>query len=379
MKLEYLFVRKKDGFCSNEEKMKSLLKTNDDISFSGNSIVFKSEEMKYDIKCSDIKQYNELLFHFGVETRNNKPVELLENFDDTISNLLKVNGFTVYSLWDDVSSYYAKKLFPEMSTVENKARNIIYQLMTKTCGTHWLKGFLPLRFKERMNKEKEKHEFDDRNLFANLDFIDISTFLFTRYRLSEDIDRILSLVKNGTTSSTNVEDILKNYENKSNWERFFKDISNVDSLDKEWNDLYEYRNMVAHNRKIVKLDYEGAQGLLTIINDAFDEINKKINDIVIPTDEVEPLKNVYSGLFEFSDIVKRVFDTIKPIDDLWLNNAEEWKKIIGPLNDSLKPISALSELNKSYWAEYFAKMANSFKLSDYLKISKDDKNDDDKS
>ena len=346
MKLEYQFIKKKDGYCSKKEQFISLLSSSDDIDFKDNKLIFKNTEFGYGISCSNIKAYNEVLFHLIVDSNTDKNVALLEELKGVLEKLLSDNGFSVFSLWDDVSGYYTKKLYPEISYIENKARSIIYLLLTKAGGSAWTNRYIPKKVKEKYEGEKENYRFDDSNLFYNLDFIDIATFLFTRYQLNYDINKLLSnLDKNKTEKE--IKEIVKNYENKSNWERFFKDLAGKDSLESEFVRLYEYRNIVAHNRRINEKEYNDCLNLIKVIKEAFNNIYDKINDVTIASSEAKTFREIYSGLLKYSEDLRKTIASLPPIDNSILEATRELSGLYGSIKVDNESTKTLTELYSS--------------------------------
>ena len=351
MKLEYQFVKENNGICSTEKQLKALISTCDDISFNGKKLYFEERAIDYAISRTLIKDQNEIYFHFKLEYPNDSEVDLLEKLESKIIKLLTDNGFFTHCLWNDISMYYTSKLYPFISSIENKDRSVIYQLMTRICGSKWSSRYLPDKIKNKLDEKKKLNRKIDNNIFYNLDFIDIHTFLFTRYRLNSDINAFLDRIKTNSLSEKELELEIKQYENKSNWERFFEEVSKATSFADEWNALYEYRSIIAHSRRMMKKDYENAYSLAKRIDNVFEEIINSIDDIKISEQEVQTIENISKLLLEYSNHIKNITN---PILETMRENAKKWEEILKPFNETKNIIENLNIRTNMYPFEFIS-------------------------
>ena len=98
-----------------------------------------------------------------------------------------------------------------------------------------------------IDKDKNNTETDE-NILYYADFIQLKNFLFIRYpnKFIEQ-DKFIEKLK---MDDYNKDTIIKDFEYKSNWDRYFESIIDKGELEENLGELYKYRNLVAHNRKI---------------------------------------------------------------------------------------------------------------------------------
>lgn len=97
--------------------------------------------------------------------------------------------------------------------------------------------------------------------------------------------------------------ILKNFKERSNWERYFAEKLDCSDeyLNKRWIRLYELRNKIAHNAVVGKSQYEEISQLSTEIGGKLEEAIEKVDEINVPAQEKEMLaEELVSNVNELS-------------------------------------------------------------------------------
>ena len=92
---------------------------------------------------------------------------------------------------------------------------------------------------------------------------------------------------------------LKEIIPKSNWDRYFSKIIKFDGLNNKWKELYDYRNLVAHNRSLNKSNYQRIEIITSEIKEKITDAIKKIDDVHIPENKKKEVTD-----FAITDFMK---------------------------------------------------------------------------
>lgn len=335
MKMEYIFIKPADDYFTSKDMFRNFLSSNMRIIFKTDSevnkeiLMFDKKELEYGLEYMEVEQSKETFFHLVVKIEEDEEndVMVLESFDELIKKINAKCGaqFSINTLWNDVSMYYGKKLYPVISNVENTLRKIIYLFMQKTVGSKWLDISTPAKFRENIDEiiernQKEKSEAGiDWLIYA--DFITLGQFFAAPYSLKTDLKGLFKelqkfvydekLEKEQNRESANIEktghkkinlltsETLKKlsdeYEAKNNWDRYFSDKLSVNSgkeFSKKWSALYNYRNAVAHGKIIYRTDYNNAVKLAEMFAKMFEECISVIDTLQINNEQAEAVEAV---------------------------------------------------------------------------------------
>lgn len=302
MKIEYLIIKPKDDFCTTPDKFLSLLSSNSRLEVKDNQISFQNEAFLYSLDSETVEYKNkkEIVFHFIISSEKNEP-EGLENIDGLLHRINSGYGnpFIINTIWDDVSIYYAKDLFPKIIETENLLRCVIYRFMIRIAGSAWYSSKAPADFKEAVKKTYKKNDVinelnSDQLHYA--DFIQLDKFFFEPYSirpLSQELfSNLRKLDINSADDKNKLNDLIEAYESKSNWERYFSGKMEVQDLDKKWNELYNYRNAVAHTKRIRKKEADAAQALINELQAAFEICLNNMNQIELSEEEIKAVQEL---------------------------------------------------------------------------------------
>lgn len=273
----------------NKSFLKILEKEN--IKAKEKKLLFNEIEYGYTLKTNLIEEKVERYFHFKVICENE---EKLENYIKFLKELRKIfnnHNFSVEILRDDLPLYYSEKAYVLINKLENHMRKFIkYFLITKV-GINWIEETTPKEIEKVIENKKDR---DKEDKLKRLDFIELGAFLFTKYskKNSTELQKLINEKK--ITDLT----ILQEFVQESNWEKYFNENVKCDNdyLKSRWNDLYEYRNDIAHNKNFNNADLKEVERLYKEVNEklkeAFDEIDKIKNTDI---DKIG-LKNVLESL-----------------------------------------------------------------------------------
>lgn len=315
MEIKYQLMKDKDDFCISEEQLISLLGTSSRIKIDKENNIIKigNSEIKYSIYKEKEGVAKEVIFIITFSIENEKKIRALEEFNSIFIDIInkyytEKNRFSLNVLRDDISKYYGEKLYPKINRIENYLREIIYTFMGRNLGVDWSNRSLPEDISNNIRKKDKVGSLN--NILQYTDFIELGDFLFTEFPLYKNQKNLTEeLAKLGDIQS--LQEILKKYEYKSNWDRYFSDQLDSEKFEMEWKELYKYRNMVAHNKEIRKKDYEEVLKIIKKLEGVFEKCLTKISDIDVPETEKENLENASKSLLNekystFHDTYKKI-------------------------------------------------------------------------
>ena len=302
MKIEYLLIKKNNDFCSTKDQFKSLLLSNKRISMDDKSIQFSGIFLNYTLKDQEViwNKNKEIVFYFCVSVEDAN-IKELEDFDHLLHRINDNcgNQFIINTIWDDVSVHYTNTLYPLVITVENLLRKLIYRFMIKTAGSAWFESTVPDSVKDSIKNTAEKNKLQDLPVEDQLllaDFIQLGFFFFEKYTTKplnqNSIQELRKLIDREKTNDQEITAFFESYEAKSNWERYFKEKIEVEDLYEKWKKLYEYRNCVAHAKRMNGKDFNTAQMLIEELKTSFEKCLDHIDNVEMTDEEAEAVQEV---------------------------------------------------------------------------------------
>lgn len=307
MRMEYIFIKPNDDYCTTFESFLNFLCSNRRIICEKDTLLFDSYRLSYKLELMNAENSEETIFHFDIETEETeKQVNILEEFDAILKeiNVRQGNLFIINTIWDEISSYYGEKLYTRILNVEKLLRKIIYLFMLKTAGSKWLTSNTPLKFQESISTVVEKNNKKMGEINAEqlnyADFITLRDFFMVPYSLKKDVRGLFAELENGLKkedglSKQEMERLFRDYKPEDNWSRYFSQSLNVEKPKKffeNWRVLYDIRNKVAHGKLIRKKEYEKAIKLTKMFEEAFEECISIIDTLKMSPEEVEAVETV---------------------------------------------------------------------------------------
>ena len=292
--VEYLFiVKKEEGFCENADSFLIFITVDTTIihkkksSYETLTDLSTNLEVQYKIFCEDLQNGGERLFNLKMLCQD---VTKIEDFNILARKIKKIalkinpNNTQIHTIQDDIGSQYALKAYPIIHNIENTLRRLISKFMIINVGVETFKN----NIHNEISKYKKKKNDNINDYLHDLDFIDLSEVLFKKYRSIEtiDFDKILLNLKQNEV--LNNETIIK-YLPKSNWERYFSEILNIEEslLQKKWEQLYQIRNDVAHNRFLTKGKFDEIISIIDTIKPCLDNAIDNLDKVKISPIDVE--------------------------------------------------------------------------------------------
>lgn len=325
--------------------LKSLLLSDDDIEKVTNSrIKVNDYEFEYRVETGKInadKEPTYFVLHFECDRKED--ISKFVKSIRTIRSVLSIINPTVYKLWDDVAQYYAELAYSKIYRVENLMRKLLTKFMYINLGINWTSERMPEEVVESIKSSNR-----DPNFLHNVDFIQLSNFLFSEKYPNHKDSLIKKLSKADNIEELNLSEI-KSLLPESNWSRYFEELVDCDDefLSKRWDRLYKIRNAIAHSRFISIGDLNEVEDLVDEISPILEEAIEKLSTIIVPDDEIENIvENVASErneqIGQFINNFKKLEGTLSKLSSqISISNSSIQKSII-PISQSLKAISQIN-------------------------------------
>lgn len=287
IRVEYFIILdKKEQYLNKEEHFKCMLQIIEGINIEDKLIKYNNIDIDYKIKFIES---DDRIINCEFKIDKDSYIEEFEKFLRIFRTLFTklVGPESIETLWDDIGFYYAKLAYPKIHRIENKMRSLITQFMYINVGRNWTSKHIPeeVRNSIKVKGIKLNKKSDIANFLDNVDFIQLTDFLFEKYSY-KDKNQIADFIKKNQENKLEYKQ-LEEYIPISNWDRFFKSKLHIESKDLEnkWGELYELRCKVAHNNKINKSDFSKIEILSDDIENKIDEAMKSLDNIEIEEED----------------------------------------------------------------------------------------------
>lgn len=342
-----------DKLIKIDRKAKTTLTYQDDIKIE---LDVKSDLIK---NSSDNERY--FLLKFTYKTINNsldeQEVIKLHTAIEHIKNAILVNlssqEIVVNTLWDDIGQYFAERAYPLIYRIENRMRQLIYKFMFINVGMKWHLTETKKDISEKIeNMPNKNSESTFVNSLHKLDFIQLLNVLFDPIRRLS-IDEVDKILKKETLSHEDQE-TLKKYRAESNWEKFFLPIlddpekfSNK-QISRLWEELYSFRNDIAHTRSITHTAFREIQGRTKRLDKILTQVQEKLSEITLKPEEQQEIQKVILDK-DFLNSMQKIAAIQASLQNELQKNTGQNKALVNALNlrskipDSVLELSRMSE------------------------------------
>lgn len=262
-----------------------------------------------------------------------KCAELLDIVNSKISTCGEIRKkYNIVITFNEMSGYYAKKIYPFFFMFESKLRCLVYKILIKTFGCKWIDATMQQEFYEQMKQKiaieegSNSHARIIEKALDEMTYYELETFLFSENR-EIDADEFLHTLETekdlkGMTKEEIISLVTSN-QKQSIWDKIFKESVQIDDLKDKFEILRGERNKVTHCKKFTKADFEKTQELL-------DELIEKLDLALVANAIIEPDSNT------FEDVIKTFFG-------LLFVGAIVTVKAMGGLSGAVKAITEMSK------------------------------------
>lgn len=276
MKTEYLITfDEKDDLCSTISRFKNLLSAHSKIGFKDqNKIIYDSTEFHLSIQKGNLPD-SSIYYELTVSCEDLNLIEKKKNLLREIRSICqKTSKRNIIILHDGIGEEYCNDAYPIIYKTENLMRKLIAKFMAISIGHDWSNESTP---KEVLESVKTPNKHEKSNFLHEVDFIQLSNFLFKSYTKADAKQLIDSLKEKNENDSLTISE-LKKYIPSTNWEKYFSQKVNCSSeyIKTRWEKLYEYRCQIAHCRG---LSYQDFEDLKKISNEVTEKIQTALDSI----------------------------------------------------------------------------------------------------
>jgi len=309
--------------CTNTQTLKNLIQSDIDFAIQKKMIIYKGYSFEYEIVSGQVATGDKnTFFHLRFYAKEENEIPKFTEALKSIRTVLSIVTKSPFVLWDDVTLYFSEKAYPKIFRVENLMRKLLSQFMLVNLGIGWTKDRIPTDVEKSANSNNK-----DLNFLHNIDFIQLSNFLFSENYPTHKDSVLRKLKQAKDLTNLNLEEI-KSLLPETNWEKYFEDIVECEGeyLKKRWERLYDLRCQVAHNKSFTKLDLQQVEELTEEIGGFLESAITNLYNIIVPEDEKENVaENVAFnrsedfGSFiiywrEFENVVQRLFKQLNPVE-----------------------------------------------------------------
>ncbi|WP_336983971.1 MULTISPECIES: hypothetical protein [unclassified Cedecea] len=225
--IEMIFILNKNASIGRTpETFSKILEATDEIKINKNTLSYSN----VDFNCSILEHGTRKDSLFIRLELDNVTDDNLSTFSKLLRIFKKISAESnlgnIQLVWDDISKNYAIKAYPLIHEIENLMRKLITKFMLHNLGLAWTKTSIPEELKRELNSSSSQNdpEFNnEHNIMYQVDFIQLSNFLFNAYReleITELIKKIAPLSFYDMNESTFIE--IKKIIPKTNWDKYFE-------------------------------------------------------------------------------------------------------------------------------------------------------------
>lgn len=370
--VKYILIKKKYGNdnANLSEILGEYLESNYEVEAGENTIIIDDCKIRYSF--SNNKDDNRCFFTLSSDERIYSNAKCLEHILEDIKRSGLLPYFHFLKVYDGLSEYYCKKLYPHYAVYERKVRYMILLMVTRSYGDKWVDNTIDDDTKTSIS-EKARSGFSNINMDEVLEYFDLAElenylFLPPKVDANNYLHNELTDEKMESLDKDKICSLIRRIRDpKSLWERVFAEIGDVGEWKASMHDIHDVRNSVAHQKKITTQQYNETISRLKNINTKLDKaIESAISREMELPKKIDILGNfatmtgkllsksinvdlIGSVLLSFS---KRISELVKPIE----NNFQE--SLVNAIKDSVLKYSAI-DVNAGY-KEAMEKLATSF-------------------
>lgn len=305
MNINYIFLLKEiDNESLNDVEVHYNIFNNifKEVNKSYFSVEYNEEEHRINYRTYYENESNSFKLSISTNGDNDREAELLDYADKLIRKSQIRKDYNIIITYDGVSEYYANKIYRLLNKFERKLRELIYNILIKTFGTQWydktINEELDNKIKEASKKSNKSYLIE--NALQEMTMYDMEMYLFNPYK-ELDINKMIDTGEINEEfinerSKEEIANIMSKAIPKSLWERFFKEIIEIENIQEQLEEIRKYRNKVDHGKEFHKDDYFNCE---EVVESVLNEIELALEEIKVKEFSVENVKVVYSAYDKF--------------------------------------------------------------------------------
>lgn len=265
-----------------------------------------------------------------------------------LKNTLKFNHIRL--LTDDVSTFIANKLYPEINKIENLLRRYLIKFFIQRVGFDWWEATANKTMieKVKLRKSDKKDEIsmliDDEVRYV--DFDDLGELIYKQSSGYNNPDKIVSRLLN-----IDNENDFKNLKNElqSNYSKYFKENFQNKQFEQKWREIIKIRHKVAHHGIFYRHELVYGLDILSSLSEIIKNAEKLIDEVVFSIEDKEAIRNAKIEANQDEVITLSNFKIVGKID-LPIDNSEYNHKYYDI--EEYEMIEELRELEENKWSKF---------------------------
>lgn len=213
--------------------------------------------------------------------------------------------------------------------------------MLVNLGLGWHKKSVPTSIRTTIKNSDFK---DNHSILYEVDFIQLSHFLFKAYPL-KDINHLPNVINGMIDRELTEADKreIENYIPKNNWNRYFSEVVDMESeqLESKWTKLYEIRNKIAHNKSLKINDIETGKELCEFLLPILEDAIKSLEKIEIPEEERETIS--LNSMANMNETIKPFIENYQHFSSGVLDTINQNQEVFSSISETFKPIQSIIE------------------------------------
>lgn len=338
MRTEFLIcIDSTKNIATTQDGFLHLLQSNPeiDIDLSKRQIGFHKQVFSYKLQDNKVGDKN-IVFHFTIFcvdvapfSLDNEVVSQYMKLLTQIVQVVKSQTDSLQVLWNDINYQCSQLAYPKIYEIENLFRKLITKYMLVNVGLDWENVYAPKDVAKVADSEKGQKR--EGGLLYKLDFVQITNLLFGKKAKKEGLMEHLNKLIVKINDPSNNEELrvikardIEDYVPKTLWDRFLGKIISLDEkkLEKEWKELYQLRNKIAHNTIFTPKDLKRVEVLIGDLKPSIEQVIEKLDDIKL-TEADKKMSVVY-----FDD------DDVEFVGDFDEDTDEEYE-FVGDIEDDI--------------------------------------------
>lgn len=324
------------------ENEKNRIRIKEDV--SGIEIIIKPVDTS-----NVLTNYFESAFVLNVISNNFEVIEAIRiKLLKHLKNTLQFNHLRL--LTDDVSTYIANKLYPEINKIENLLRRYLIKFFIQRVGFEWWETTANKTMieKVKMRKADKRDEIsliiDDEVRFV--DFDDLGELIYKQSSGYNNPDKIVQRLLN---INNEVDFVTLKNELQSNYTKYFKENFQDKHFEQKWKEIIKLRHKVAHHGIFYKHEMNYGLEILTSLSEIITIAERLIDNVVFSIEDKEAFRTAKIEANQDENMQLNGFKILGRMDLPDTNNKFE-KKYLDIEEDEL--LYELEELEKSKWNRF---------------------------
>ena len=271
-------------------------------------------------------------------------IKILHHLKDT----LKFNHIRL--LTDDISTYIANKLYPEINKIENLLRRYLIKFFIQRVGFDWWEATANKAMIEKVKIRKSDKKDEISNLIDDevryVDFDDLGELIYKQSSGYNNPDKIVSrLLKIDNDQE------FKNLKNElqSNYSKYFKENFQNKQFEQKWREIIKLRHKVAHHGIFYKHELVYGMDILASLSEIIKNAEKLIDDVVFSIEDKEAIRiaKIEANQEEANNI-----EGLKILGRMDLPNPENKYQNKYYDIEEYEMIEELQELERNKWSKF---------------------------